>query len=163
MTAEKASLSDIDALTELRMGYLREDSGFSDEKEAALIRERLPEYFRAHLNRDLFAYLIRREGIAAACAFLLVVEKPMSPSFPNGKTGTVLNVYTLPSFRRRGYARGIMEALLEDAEKMGLSRVDLKATEAGYPLYRSVGFTDGSPKYRSMTRSGTPRDPSGKN
>ena len=34
----------------------------------------------------------------------------MSPAFINGKTGTVLNVYTCPDYRHKGYARLIMEA-----------------------------------------------------
>jgi len=40
--------------------------------------------------------------------------------------------------------------LLQDAVKMNLSSVELKATEAGYNLYKSVGFTDDVSKYHCM-------------
>ena len=69
----------------------------------------------------------------------LIVEKPMSPAFINGRTGMVLNAYTCPSYRRRGCAKIIMEVLLS-----------VKATEDGYPLYRSVGFEDDGSKYHIM-------------
>ena len=68
----------------------------------------------------------------------------------NGKTGIVLNVYTCQSYRRRGYAKKIMEILLEEAKRMELSVVELKSTEDGYSLYRSIGFTDDGSRYRMM-------------
>ena len=43
-----------------------------------------------------------------------------------------------------------MEKLLSDAVEMDLSTVDLKATEDGYNLYRSIGFTDEVSKYHNM-------------
>ena len=58
----------------------------------------------------------------------LIVEKPMSPAFINGRTGMVLNVYTCPSYRRRGCAKIIMEVLLSEAKKMEISVIELKAT-----------------------------------
>ena len=80
----------------------------------------------------------------------LIVEKPMSPAFLNGKTGTVLNVYTRPAFRRKGWGRCVMEALLAEARERSLSVVELKSTEAGYALYRAVGFADDVSGYHLM-------------
>ena len=150
MHVERAAVRDIDGLVEARVAYLTEDFGSLDAHDEAAIREQLPGYFEAHLNRDLFCHVIRDGKMIVSCAFLLVVEKPMSPSFINGKTGTVLNVYTQPAYRRRGCARAVMEALLDDARAMGLCVVGLKATDDGYPLYRSVGFEDDASKYHNM-------------
>ena len=85
-----------------------------------------------------------------SCAFLLIVEKPMSPAFLTGKTGTVLNVYTKLEHRKKGYARQLMNALLSEAKERDLSVVELKATEDGYHLYKSVGFEDVVSKYYTM-------------
>ena len=65
-------------------------------------------------------------------------------------TGTVLNVYTRPACRRRGYGRAVMKALLAEAQAMELCSVELKATEDGVPLYKAVGFEDDSSEYRLM-------------
>ena len=43
-----------------------------------------------------------------------------------------------------------MEALLADACELGLSVVELQATDDGYPLYLSVGFLDDESKYHRM-------------
>lgn len=149
-TVEKATATDIDALVGLRLAYLLEDNGHLDEDDVDAIERGLPGYFDAHLNKDLFAYVARDGHTIVSSAFLLVVTKPMSPAFLNGRTGTVLNVYTRPSHRRRGYARALMERLLVDARDMELSVVELKATEDGYPLYKEVGFDDEGSKYRAM-------------
>ena len=150
MRVERATSADIALLVEMRLAYLAEDFGPAFADDAERIERELPSYFSAHLNRDLFCYLAREGDVAAACAFLLAVEKPASPAFPNGRTGTVLNVYTKPAFRHRGFARAVMQTLLSDAAKKGICVIELKATKMGEGLYRSLGFEDASGEYRAM-------------
>ncbi len=150
MVVENANIKDVTLLTELRLEYLKEDHGKLSKSDIEIIRRDLPDYFKKNLNQNIFCYLIREKEEVAACAFLLVVEKPMSPEFITGRTGTVLNVYTKPQYRHKGYAKGIMNKLLSDAEEKNLSVVELKSTENGYHLYQSVGFADEVSKYHSM-------------
>ena len=150
MNVEIAKNTDIAILTELRIAYLNEDYGELKEDDISRIRKDLPLYFEKNLNQNIFCYLIRENEEVAACAFLLVVEKPLSPMFITGKTGTVLNVYTTPAYRRRGYAKRIMEKLLSDAVEKNLSVVELKATDDGYHLYKSIGFAEDVSNYRFM-------------
>ena len=150
VNVEKAGNNEIDALVKMRLEYLIEDNGNLNDSEVIEIKRELPDYFKKHISNDLFIFVVREEQTIVACAFLLVIEKPMSPAFINGKTGTVLNVYTCPDYRHRGYARLIMETLLEEAKKLQLSVVDLKSTDDGYYLYKSVGFADDNSKYHLM-------------
>ncbi len=150
MGIRKADRNDIDALVRLRIAYLKEDNGQLDEGDAEAVEKALPDYFRRHLGRDLFCYVWQEDGVIASCAFLLLVEKPMSPAFINGRTGTVLNVYTCPDHRRKGYAAQLMRKLLADAKEMELCVVELKSTDAGYPLYSSIGFEDDKSNYHLM-------------
>ena len=148
MIFEKATIKDINGLTDLRLAYLQEDLGVITNKE--LIQESLPGYYEKHLNKDLMVYVARDEEDIVSCAFLLIVEKPMSPSFMTGKTGTVLNVYTKPEYRNKGYAKKLMTMMLEDATAQDVSVIELKSTEDGYLLYKSVGFEDVVVKYHNM-------------
>ena len=150
MTVEKARTKDIEALVKMRLSYLIEDNGSLDAQDLEAIKRELPGYFQAHLGKDLFVYVVRDGQTIVSCAFLLTVEKPMSPAFINGRTGMVLNVYTCPSYRRKGCAKLIMEALLSEAKKMEISVIELKATKDGYPLYRSIGFVDDGSRYHRM-------------
>jgi len=150
MIVEYATMTDIEQLTDLRVAYLKEDYGQLSEDTIRKLRQDLPGYFQKNLNRNIFCYLIKDNGQAIACAFLLIVEKPMSPAFITGRTGTVLNVYTSPAYRHRGYAKMLMKKLLSDAVEKQLSVVELKSTEDGYHLYQSIGFTDDMSKYHFM-------------
>lgn len=150
MVVDRASEKEIDSLVELRLAYLQEDLGTISEPDMQCLQKALSQYFRNHLNRDLFVYVAREADEIVACAFLLVVEKPMSPMFMTGKTGTVLNVYTKPEYRKKGYAKQLIKILLDDAKTKELSVVELKATDDGYHLYKSVGFEDVVSKYHNM-------------
>ena len=147
---ELAGIQDAEALAEMRLAYLRESFGTLGEAETAALRAQLPAYFQKHTGSDLFAYVIRSGGEIVSCAFLLVVEKPMSPAFPNGKTGILLNVYTRPVFRRMGLAGSILRRLTEDARALRLSEIECKAVKAAVPLYRSIGFEDDVTDYHRM-------------
>lgn len=61
MHTEKAYAADIDALVRLRLDYLREDHGSIESSDAEYIRNALPDYFRRHLNKDLFVYTVRED------------------------------------------------------------------------------------------------------
>lgn len=77
----------------------------------------------------------------AACAVGHIEFRLGSPDNPGGAFGYTMNVATDPGYRRRGYARGCMRALLAWFEGQGVRAVDLRATPEGEPLYRSLGFT----------------------
>lgn len=66
----------------------------------------------------------------------------------NGEWKCYNRIYKLLT---KGYAKGIMNKLLSDAEEKNLSIVELKSTEDGYRLYQSVGFVDEVSKYHTMT------------
>ena len=150
MVFDKATIKDIGVLTELRIAYLNEDLGVISDENLELMKSTLPSYYTKHLNKDLMVYVARDGEDIVSCAFLLIVEKPMSPSFITGKPGPVLNVYTKPDYRKKGYAKKLITTMLEDAKAEGLSIIELKATEDGYSLYKSVGFEDVVARYHNM-------------
>ncbi|MGH9559252.1 MAG: GNAT family N-acetyltransferase [Bryobacteraceae bacterium] len=61
-------------------------------------------------------------------------------------SGGVLGIYsvaTLPASRRRGYGEALVRAAVADVrESTGISRLTLQSTEAGYALYKRMGFRD---------------------
>lgn len=150
MIFEKADHNDINELVRLRLAYLAEDYGELAIETEERIAGQLPGYFREHLGRDLIAFLCRENGENVGVCMLYISEKPANPSFISGRTGSVLNVYTAPGYRRRGIAGELLRLLMSEAEALGLDFVELKATDAGYKLYRSLGFEDAPSKYHNM-------------
>ncbi|MFB6988729.1 GNAT family N-acetyltransferase [Streptomyces sp. NPDC056304] len=92
------------------------------------------------------------DGTMAACALGLIHPVLPAPAYPRGLAARVHVVATHPDFRRRGYARAVVTALLDhlaDAEDVTL--FELHASVEARPLYRELGFT-GSPALMRMTR-----------
>lgn len=150
MIYEKAQLSLINELVNMRIAYLNADYNGLDKSTIKKITSSLPSYFKKHLNKDLFAYIAREKNSIIATAFLLIIEKPANPSFITGKTGTVLNVFTNKTYRRRGISKTLMKMLLDDSRDINLDFVELSATEDGYNLYKNLGFKDVNSKYKEM-------------
>lgn len=150
MTLRRAEACDVESLAQMRLKYLAEDFGALQPEELAALGKRLPGYFEEHLDGDLMAYVAEEDGEIAACVLLLVVVKPASPAFPTGLTGTLLNVYTLPGYRRRGLAGALVQMAIDDAREMGLAYIDLKATRAGAGLYERLGFRPDAPRHAPM-------------
>lgn len=145
-----ATKEEIDQLTELRIAYILEDQKRVSADHMQIMKETIPLYFGKHLNKDCFGFVARDGKTVAAVALLQVIEKPANPNFINGLVGEVLSVYTRPDYRRQGLCLNLMKLLIEHAKEKGLDKLQLKATEDGYPVYKKAGFLNSESKYKEM-------------
>ncbi len=150
MNIRMAEKADIAQLVEMRIGYLMIDCGEMTEEQLQAIRNQLPEYFERQLGTGVLAYVAEEEGILVSTVLMVIVEKPANPHFITGKTGTLLNVYTRPEYRRQGLAGKLIDLAIQDAKKRNLSYIDLSASKEGYPLYKKIGFTEAQSDFVPM-------------
>jgi GNAT superfamily N-acetyltransferase len=70
-------------------------------------------------------------------------SKPVATAtlYWDGDQGAVLNMATLPSERKKGHGRRIVQHLVEQARKKKLKKLHLQSSSAAQKLYESVGFT----------------------
>ena len=64
---EKSDIDGLDSLVMLRIAYLLEDHGTIPQEQLTKISEKLPVYFRKHLNNDLFVYTAKSENEIIIC------------------------------------------------------------------------------------------------
>ena len=69
-----------------------------------------------------------------------IVEKPPYFRCPTGRIGLVSGMYTDLARRRQGIARDLLCRVVEETRAQGCGVVQITASDAGVPLYRSVGF-----------------------
>lgn len=100
-----------------------------------------------HWLRDAIAaktYLgwvaVASNGEVAAGGGLIVMPWPPGPMNMDPRCGFVFNVYTLPSHRKHGLARRLMDVIHEWCRAEGLERVVLNASTFGQSLYGSLGY-----------------------
>ncbi|MBQ8568339.1 MAG: GNAT family N-acetyltransferase [Oscillospiraceae bacterium] len=150
ITYRKAQPSDMETIIMLRMGYLNETHPDMEKEMSDKINSQLYGYFQEHLNRDIVVYLAESDGKPAGCVFFVLVNKPASPLFITGKTGTLMNVFTLPEYRRMGIGEHLVQMAIDDGSKWDLSYIELRSTKCGYPLYKKTGFAEDKSIYMSM-------------
>ncbi|THA71981.1 GNAT family N-acetyltransferase [Streptomyces sp. A0958] len=115
-------------------------------------RDRLADHLREHLGGDRLAAFVvdDPDGGLAACAIGLVHQGLPGPDHA-GVFGQIQTVVTGRRFRRRGYGRAVTNALVDWLTGQGCTLLNLTASEAGRPLYASLGFT---PNARAMRLAG---------
>jgi GNAT superfamily N-acetyltransferase len=104
----------------------------------AVLRKRLPED-----NGEMAAFVVDtpdQAGRLASCAIGVIDTRLPSPHNACGETGYVMSVATDPAYRRRGFSRACMKALLGWFGERGITRVMLNASAEGEPLYTELGF-----------------------
>ena len=68
----------------------------------------------------------------------------------SGLCGEVLNVYTEPEYRGQGLCTTLIKELITSAKELGLARIDLSATDQGFPIYQKCGFEEKVARYTEM-------------
>lgn len=143
VTCRRASVEDVEALTELRIQFLAEHTPAPKETEYDSLKKELREYFTENIPKESFiAWLVEFDNKIIATSGMVMWQMPANHFVKNGKQGYILNMYTLPEFRGRGICTALVEKLIVEARALGLSRVHLHASKMGEPIYRRRGFAE---------------------
>ncbi len=100
-----------------------------------LLRRQLPDP-----AARLAAFVVDAPCGGLASGVVGAVDERLPSPYRGVLRGYVYNVATDPAYRRRGYSRVCMRALLDWYEGTGVHVVDLHASPDGEPLYTSLGF-----------------------
>ncbi|MBO4617701.1 Acetyltransferase (GNAT) domain-containing protein [Lachnospiraceae bacterium YSD2013] len=146
----EATREDINELIRMRIEYMIDDFGSVTDEERKGMEAQLPDYFNRKLGTELIAFVAKEGDRIVSVAYLHIIEMPANSILLNGLYADVLSVYTEPAYRGQGICTQLMKNLVEYGKRRGLGRIDLSATDAGYPIYAKVGFKDKEHRYRDM-------------
>ena len=135
-TIRRATVDDIDALTDLRQRFLEEIGCASDAVPDA-VRSYLAEALPAG---DLVVFVAETDGRIIATSGAHIFRKPPHARNLSGKEGFVLNMFTLPEWRRQGIATALMQQIVRFLREQGAECVRLHASDDGLGVYRKLGF-----------------------
>jgi ribosomal protein S18 acetylase RimI-like enzyme len=139
-TIRRATFDDIDVLTDLRQRVLAEIGYASDN---------VPDAVRSYLEKalpsgDFVAFVAECDDQIIATSGVLIFQKPPHALNLSGKEGFVLNMFTLPEWRRRGIATALMERTLAFVREKGATCIRLHTSEDGLGIYSTLGFRRGN-------------------
>ena len=135
----KATLDDVDTLVRHRSEMFREMGHLQHLDE---VTRASADWFRRSIPSGVYhAWLaVTEEGMVAAGGGLTIITWPPGPLDLGDRAAYVYNVYTEPAHRRRGLARELMLRIHDWCLREGVHSIRLHASDAGRPLYASIGY-----------------------
>ena len=150
ITYYKAGPNDLQALIDLRIAFAFELSGEQTEKATQHLKDQLQLFFtKMFRDKTGIFYLAKCGEIFVGIGGMIFREHPGNFKNPSGKAGYLMNMYSIPSFRRKGICSALMTLLIEDAKNSGITAFELHATKTGEYVYKKEGFEiHDEPTYR---------------
>ena len=138
---KKATIADLEILTETRIEVLRAANKLSDDVDMREVKKQTLEYYKNALKDDTHSAYLVFDGETFVGAGAVSYFQVM-PTFhnPTGKKAYIMNMYTKPDYRRQGIAFKTLDLLVADAKAKGINAISLEATDMGRPLYTKYGF-----------------------
>ena len=138
---KRATLEDIDILTETRIEVLRAANKLSADTDMSEVERRTYNYYQKALcDGSHIAYLIFDENRFVGAGGVSFFQVMPTYHNPNGNKAYIMNMYTDPEYRRLGIAYKTLDMLIRDTKNKGITAISLEATEMGRPLYEKYGF-----------------------
>ncbi|HET7814480.1 MAG TPA: GNAT family N-acetyltransferase [Candidatus Baltobacteraceae bacterium] len=104
---------------------------------------RLTNHFAAEMQSGRMRWFVADAGgevVGTAAAIL----QSRSGDIWLDKSAMLAGIYVVPSFRRKGIARELTQRAIAWCKAQGCALIKLQASQAGRPLYESLGFTPGT-------------------
>lgn len=137
LEVRRAEPADIPDLVEKRIAQLLEEGA----QVSVDLRPALSDHYARHLADGTFvSWVAFACGRMVATSGISIVEKPPYFGCPTGRIGLVSGMYTLPAWRRQGIARDLLCRVVGEARSRCCGAIQITASNAGVPLYQSVGF-----------------------
>lgn len=145
MIVRMAVEEDITQLVELRMQLFLETGEISSIEKATELRSATEQYFRqTMMPAQTRSWLAIIDDVVVAIGTLAEFSRPPYMGNLSGKEAYLLNMFTLPQYRRKGIAEKLLHQIAEFVQSNGYGKVWLHASQKGRSLYEKFGFLSNS-------------------
>lgn len=139
----RVTLDEIHPMTVARLNYLTEMQGVRTEAYLLDLTQNLQLYFYQSIQSgSFFALKAEFDGKVVSYGGMIIKKIPGDLNQSSYLEGEILNMYTLPDYRRQGISSILLKRLIAEAGMMGISKLALHCSKSGEPLYRKFGFSD---------------------
>ncbi len=141
LTTRLATVSDAVLITAHRKAMFAEMGNGTESALEEMSRNFEPWVKRMMEAEKYVGWVVEDRDRPIASAGFFELEWPPHPLDPAAcHRGYLLNFFVEPKYRRLGLAHSLVKESLTEARRRGLHIVALHASEAGSPVYESMGF-----------------------
>ncbi len=135
----RAELHHCEELTSLRLAMRKERDVTFDEVS---LRTHTLSFFERNIEKGThIAFVCEDNGCLVATVGLSLFEMPPTDKLINGKVIKLMNMYTVPKYRRKGIAKKLLEMAISFAKENEYYKIMLNSSPMGKALYEQVGFS----------------------
>ncbi|MBQ4282939.1 MAG: GNAT family N-acetyltransferase [Lachnospira sp.] len=140
-TYRRAMIDDLEELVRTRIVVLRAANRLPDDTDMSVVEAASrAEYPKALANGEHVAYLVYDGDTWIGAGGVSFYKIMPTYSNPSGRKAYIMNMYTVPEYRRQGVAYKTLDLLVNEARKRGVTQISLEATAVGRKLYEKYGF-----------------------
>jgi len=142
MNIYKSTIDDKENFIKLRVSLFKELKEIDESTEIEELIKETGNYYTSHIDKDLFCWFAKIDDNIAAVASMCIFCRIPYFQNPVGLEGYILNVYTLPKYRKKGAASSLINEIITFSKKSSLKKLWLNSSEAGKDIYKSFGFKE---------------------
>lgn len=137
----RAALADVPVIVRQRRRMF-EEMGEGAPEALDAMDEQIALWLAGKIERDDYLgwFVVDENGEPVSGLGLWIIEWPAGPLDAVGRRAYLMNVYTEPRCRGRGFARRLVQTAIAWAREQGMMTVLLHASDAGRPIYEALGF-----------------------
>lgn len=137
----KANIEDIPLLLKYRIDLLRESVGEGDTSQWDFVKKQIKQYYNKAMRENThIAYLAFDGEICVGTGGVCFYQILPTYFKPTGKKAYIINMYTVPKYRKQGIATQILNLLIKESLSRQATYISLEATDMGKTLYEKCGF-----------------------
>ena len=137
----KATVDDVEQLLKTRIDFLRNAKNIKNENdEKILVLSNRDFLSSALLDGSYIQFLAVDDSQIAGTSSVSFYRLPPHAHRLSGKVAYIANMFTYPTYRKRGIATKLFAMSVEIAKEVGCAEICLDATEMGRPIYEKYGF-----------------------
>lgn len=139
----KATLQELDTLMQWRMEVLHHVFAIPEDADMASLEIANRKYYEKQLPiGGHIACLVRQCGEIVGCGGICIYNEMPSPDNPSGQCAYLMNIYCREAYRHQKVGRKIVSRLIEQADRLGITKIYLETSKDGKRLYTSMNFED---------------------
>jgi len=136
----RATVADAALITSHRHRMFADNKFASEDRFAAMDAAFHPWVLERLANNRYIGLLLEEEGEILASAGIYFLDFPPHWMHLEPRRAYLLNFYTAPEARGRGYAKMLVQAGLDECTAQNIGVVTLHASAFGRPIYEQFGF-----------------------
>ncbi|MEG0011829.1 MAG: GNAT family N-acetyltransferase [Muribaculaceae bacterium] len=137
------TLDDIYALVVNRVEYLKELQGDMTDEYQELLKNDLHSFITSAMHDGAMrVYTVTYKREPVSFGIMLFKRIPGDRNNCSFLEADIMNMYTLPKYRKCGLSSMLLDVMIEKARHIGVVKLSLHTSKAGEKMYRNHGFNE---------------------